>query len=206
VIVLAREVLVCRCSTTVPDALSAATSELGELAQQVTFRRGGEADLENLEPVQRDDPESSQASYLVELRARLARDEWWMLGLAGDRIVTYTWLHTRPRVEYPYLPGCAFDLAPDVGYGHDAWTPTDLRGGGLRRRAFVEELRILRSLGMQWEASFFVKHQLEGAQRSLAKVGIVVEPMWRVRLTTGRKLAVERLSEEAFATPAFEPG
>src|SRR5581483_3427199 len=126
-------------------------------------------------------------------RARLARGEHWMVGLVDDRIVTYTWLHGRPTCEYPYLPGCTFNLSADTGYGYDAWTPPDLRGGGLRRRAFLEELHILRALGKNWEASYFVKHQLDGATRSLGKVGIVIEPLWRVTLQRDKRLAVENL-------------
>jgi hypothetical protein len=189
VIVLAREVFVCRCSTSVPEETSAA--ELGELARRVTFVRGTERELALVDPAHHD------GAHVAELRERLGRGEHWMVGLDGSHIVTYTWLHTRPRIEYPYLPGCTFDVGPDVGYGYDAWTPPELRGGGIRRRAFREELGILKSLGKRWEASFFVKHQLEGAQRSLAKAGIVIEPLWRVKLEANRKLSATRLPEIA---------
>jgi hypothetical protein len=198
VIVFAREVFVCKCSVNVPDKVDADAAELNELARRMSFVRGSEQELARVDPAYHD------ATHVAELRERLARGEWWMVGLVDGRIVTYTWLHTRSRVEYPYLPGCAFDVAPDVGYGYDAWTPPELRGGGLRRRAFLEELHILKSLGMRWESSFFVKHQLEGAQRSLAKTGIVIEPLWRVRLDAKRKLAVERLKDDLSTRPAPE--
>jgi hypothetical protein len=117
--------------------------------------------------------------------------------------VTYTWLHQRPRIEYRYLPGCTFSVGPGVAYGYDAWTAPPFRGAGLRRRAFVEELRVLRSLGALWETSFFVKHQLEGAQRSLGQVGIVIEPLWHVRLRPDRTLATERLAGDDSIRPAI---
>lgn len=195
-IVLAREVFVCKCSTVVGEGV-AGEEGFGELAQRLAFRKGSEADLALLDPAHHD------PAHVEELRERLARGEHWMIGADGDRILTYTWLHTRNRIIYPYLPGCEFEVAPDVGYGYDAWTPPELRGGGLRRRAFVEELSILRGLGMSWEASFFVKHQLEGAQRSLAKVGITIEPLWRVQLAAGKKLAVEKLADDESTRPAL---
>ena len=127
-----------------------------------------------------------------------------MLGFVGDRIATYTWLHTRSSCEYPYLPGCAFRLGRGYGYGYDAWTPPELRGAGLRRRAFVEELRWLHATGALWEASFFVAHQLDGARRSLARVGVEVVPLWRAALGPGRRLTFERLEREGDVTPRDE--
>ena len=183
-IVLAREVFVCRCSTDVPMPET-----------DLKFRRGTEADLALLN----DEHDKAQ------LRERLDRDEWWVIGAKDDRIVTYTWLHTRDRIDYPYLPGCTFAVDGEVGYGYDAWTPPELRGGGLRRACFAHELGVLKSLGRKWEASFFVKHQLEGATRSLAKVGIVIEPLWRVRLKADKSLDVEKLTEDGTKSvrPAF---
>jgi hypothetical protein len=46
---------------------------------------------------------------------------------------------------------------------------------------------------MAWEASFFVKHQIEGAKRSLARVGIEIVPLWRARLVSRTETAYERL-------------
>src|SRR5262249_41815156 len=129
--------------------------------------------------------------------------EHWMVGEADGTIVTYTWLHERSRVEYPYLPGCAFDVAPDVGYGYDAWTPPELRKLGLRRKAFVEELHILERMGKKWQASYFLKHQLEGATRSLGLAGIEILPLWRVWLGQNRQLHVEKLRDDDSARPAF---
>lgn len=182
-IVLAREVLVCKCSTNVP--LTDPNAE--DFAREVRFVQGGEPELEKL------DPAHHNPEHVAELTERLKRGEYWMVGLVDDKIVTYTWLHTRSVIDYPYLPGCTFNVAADVGYGYDAWTPPDLRGGGLRRVAFLEELRVLRTMEMRWEASFFVKHQIEGAQRSLAKVGIEIIPLWRVRLQRDRSPAMENL-------------
>jgi hypothetical protein len=192
-IVFAREVFVCKCPTAVPlDDPNA-----GELAHKMRFVVGSEADLARLDPAHHDE------KHVEELRARLRRGEHWMVGEVDDKIVTYTWLHTRSRIDYPYLPGCSFTVAGDVGYGYDAWTPPELRGGGLRRRAFLEELHILERLGKRWEASYFVKHQLDGATRSLGSVGIEVIPLWRVTLQRDRSLAVERLREDDSTKPAF---
>jgi hypothetical protein len=193
-IVFAREVFACVCSTDVQEDLGASPDVQ---PSRIRFRLGIETDLRGL------DGEHHEASHVGELRERLLRGERWLIGVDEDRVVTYTWLHTRRRVSYPYLPGCDFEVADGVGYGYDAWTLPDLRGGGLRRTAFVEELRILKSLGMGWEASFFVKHQLEGATRSLATVGIAVEPLWRVWLQRGRELGVERLADHDILRPSF---
>jgi hypothetical protein len=163
---------------------------------ELSFRRGREGDLALLDRVHHGD------AHVAELRERLRRGEHWVIGDKDGRIVTYTWLHTRARVTYPYLPGCTFAVPSDVGYGYDAFTPPELRGGGLRRATFAHELGVLRSLGMRWEASFFVKHQLDGATRSLAKVGIVIEPLWRVRLQSDKMPSFEKLAESAI-TPAL---
>jgi hypothetical protein len=195
-IVFAREVFVCKCPTRVPPWRDDAAAPL---VQRMTFKPGALDDLERL-PREHHDPK-----HLDELRARLGRGEHWMVGEADGKIVTYTWLHLRARIEYPYLPGCAFEVAADVGYGYDAWTPPELRNLGLRRKAFAEELHILERAGKRWEASFFVKHQLDGARRSLGSVGIEVVPLWRVWLGAKRALHVERLAEDDSTRPAFEP-
>jgi hypothetical protein len=178
-IVLAREVCLCKCSTAVPSNPGAETDGL-------RFVAGSERHLGLLDPSHHDD------ARRAEFQARLERSEHWLLGLVGDRVATYTWLHTRARCEYPYLPGCTFSLPADFGYGYDAWTTPALRGAGLRRAAFVQELRVLATLGKAWEASFFVHYQLEGARRSLARACIDIVPLWRVTLDrddgNGRRL------------------
>jgi hypothetical protein len=185
VFLISREVFVCKCSTDVrlddPDA--------SEEVANVKWLRGGE---EHLSLLSESDHKPAQ---IDELRARLARGEYWVLGLAGTRVVSYTWLHTRDVIDFPYLPGCTFRVAAGVGYGYDAYTPPDLRGGGLRRRGFLDELRVLKEMGMAWEASFFVQHQIEGARRSLGKVGIEIVPLWRVHLEHGNKLSFDRIAE-----------
>lgn len=181
-IVLAREVFLCKCSTDVPGR-----PEGGSLERELRFVRGTEGHMGLVDPVHHNE------EHARDFRARLARGETWLLGLAGDRMTTYTWLHTRSSCEYPYLPGCAFHLGPECAYGYDAWTPPELRGTGLRRRAFVEELRWLHANGKRWEASFFVAHQLDGARRSLGRVGIEIVPLWRVTLGPRRSLTFERL-------------
>jgi hypothetical protein len=196
-IVLAREVFLCKCSTDVSSERSVDAD-----GSRVRFVSGSARHLELLDPALHD------TGRLDEFRVRLARGEYWLVGLLGGAIATYTWLHTRPRCEYPYLAGCAFSLPDDYGYGYDAWTEPALRGGGLRRSAFVEELRVLSSLGKAWEASFFVHYQLEGAQRSLARACVTVVPLWRVALDRGgpgrRHVVAERLvADGGGARPEF---
>jgi hypothetical protein len=196
-IVLAREVFLCKCATEVQ-------SEPGgsERSENLRFVTGSDAHFDLL------DREHHDENHIADFRARLARGEYWLIGLLGDRIATYTWLHTRPSCEYPYLPGCAFGLPDTFGYGYDAWTPPSLRGGGLRRQAFVEELRVLSSFGKAWEASYFVAHQLEGARRSLARARVTIVPLWRVALDRGaparRRLIAERVEADGGgARPEF---
>jgi hypothetical protein len=194
VLVFSREVFVCTCSTDVPPSDDEAR---GGLAGRLSFVRGSTADLARVDRAHHDE------AHVTELRSRLARDEHWLIGELDGRIATYTWLHCRDRAAYPSLPGCEVVLRPDVGYGYDAWTPPELRGAGLRRRAFVEELRVLARLGKRWEASFFVKHQLDGAIRSLARVGVELVPLWRIYLRGDRRLGRERLTASDAATPAW---
>jgi hypothetical protein len=175
---LAREVFVCACATDVPDANPAETRAL-------VFRHGGADDLARL--VDHD------ADTLATMQASLARGEDWLLGELDGVIVTYTFLSIARSFDYPALPGCAFSLRADVGYGSGAWTPPHLRKRGYRRRAFLEELRWLRRKDKKWEASVFIAPQLDPARRSLAGVGIVVEPLWRVEYGRDRRLTVERL-------------
>src|SRR5688500_5622251 len=138
------------------------------------------------------------------MRERLVRGDYWMIGEREGAMVTTTWLSRAPRAAYPSLPGCEIRLRPDTGYGYDAWTPPELRGQGLRRVAFSRELDILRrEWGLFWEASFFVKHQLEGARRSLALVGVTVVPLWRIWLKPDRTLGAEQLVDDDAAVPAF---
>jgi hypothetical protein len=199
VLVFSREVFVCICSTDVsPPAVAA-----GEVTDRMRFSRGGLADLDRV------DRDHHDPAHLAELGARLERDEYWLIGELDGRIVTYTWLFGGDRASYPSLPGCEIALRPEVGYGYDAWTPPALRGRGLRRRAFVEELRVLRALGKTWEASFFVSHQLAGATRSLANAGVHIVPLWRVSLRADRTLACEQLAandEAGLAVPAAARG
>jgi hypothetical protein len=191
-IVLAREVFLCKCATdTVGEPNGEMSSERdGDRTDDLRFVSGGEAELDRL------DPRSHNGKHIDDFRARLARGEHWLVGLGNEQIVTYTWLHTRPRCEYPYLPGCAFALPAVFGYGYDAWTIPELRSRGLRRRAFVEELRMLAGRGKVWEASFFVAHQIEGARRSLAQARVAIVPLWRVRLGRDRIPRAEVLAEE----------
>jgi hypothetical protein len=185
-IVLAREVFLCKCST---DVRSSPEGD-GDGGDSLRFSRGTPDDIARLEP------KHHSRAHGDDFRERLARGECWVLGLQGEHVATYTWLHTRRSCAYHYLPGCSFALPHDFGYGYDAWTDPELRGGGLRRRAFVEELRVLSSLDKAWEASFFVAHQLDGAQRSLARVAITIVPLWRITLGRDRRIVAERIGAD----------
>jgi hypothetical protein len=192
-IVLAREVFLCKCPTAA-DALPRDGSPDGD-ARDLRFVRGDVSHLGLLDPAHHGD------EHVRDFRDRLALGETWLLGLRAGRVATYTWLHDRDTCAYPYLPGCVFGLPPDTAYGYDAWTPPELRGGGLRRHAFVEELRLLADRGKKWEASFFVAHQLEGARRSLGLVGITIVPVWRAALGRDRRLSLTPLADPCGITP-----
>lgn len=193
VLVFAREVFVCKCSTHVARTDPTAAG----MAARVRFVKGNEADIDRV------DRNHHGEEDIVQMRDRLARGHHWTIGELDGRIVTYSWLHRENRAVYPSLPGCEVTLRADTGYGYDAWTPPDLRGHGLRRVAFHEELNVLRDWGLDWEASFFVKHQLEGATRSLGNSGIEIIPLWRVFLKPDRTLGAERILDDDAATPAF---
>jgi hypothetical protein len=191
-IVFAREVFICKISTHAQE-----DDEMpSELARRMTFAKGEAEDLDRLPREHHDD------AHLDEMRARLARGEHWMVGSVDDRIVTYTWLHGRDTFSYPSLPGCTYRLRADTAYGYDAWTPPELRGHGLRRRAFLEELHVLARMGKAWEASVFVKYQLEGARRSLGQVGLDIVPLYRTYVGPDRTLVHERLADDDAAVPA----
>ncbi len=188
VIVFSREVFVCKCPT---------LERPKERHPELRFSIGKASDLGRL------DRSHHNAAHLKELSERLARNEYWLLGEIDGQIVTYTWLHTLGRIEYRYLPNCVFEQSAQAGYGYDAWTPPELRSRGLRRHAFREELAVLQAMGKQWETSFFVKQQLEGATRSLEQVGIALTPLWRVLLGKDRKLSAERLCDDDLTKPLF---
>lgn len=192
-IVLAREVFLCKCSTAVeaPAPDGGPGCEIGG----IRFVCGDLSHLGLLDPAHHGD------EHVRDFRDRLARNETWLLGLREGRVATYTWLHDRDSCAYPYLPGCVFDLPAHTAYGYDAWTPPELRGSGLRRTAFVEELRLLGERGKAWEASFFVAHQLEGATRSLALAGITIVPVWRIALGRDRRLSFTPLADPCGITP-----
>lgn len=190
-IVFAREVFLCKVSTRAQADDEAAS----DYAKQMQFRQGGLRDIELLPKEHHDE------AHLAEMRERLTQQEHWVIGAVDGRIVTYTWLHTRDTLSYPSLPGCTYRLRKDTAYGYDAWTPPDLRGHGLRRRAFLEELHVLERMGMAWEASVFVKYQLEGAQRSLGQVGIEIVPLYRSFVGPNREVQHEKLADDDAVVP-----
>ncbi len=187
-----RVAYVCKCPTQVPArAGSAATGPL-------LVRTGGERDIDCL-------PEELLSWGRRErLQARLADGEQFVVGELEGRLVSCTWLRPGGVFSLHHLPGKAFRLGDGVGYGHDAWTDPALRGQGLRRSVFAEELRILARLGLAWEVSYFVDHQLEGGRRSLASIGVPLTALWKIRVRSGGAVDLEALSEDDAATPCFE--
>jgi hypothetical protein len=189
-----REVYVCKTTTSVSDE-----NPHDPLLDKMHFVQGREFDLARLSP------QYHTVETLNEMRNRLQRGEYWMVGEVDHEIVTYTWLIHGAQFTYEYLPHCTFKLREDTGYGYGAWTPDHLRGHGYRRRAFLEELRILRSWDKKWEASVFIKQQMEGAKRSLSLVGIEIVPLWKVTYTRQRTLIAEPLAgDDDSATPLFD--
>src|SRR5260221_8200719 len=152
-----REVVVCKFATELREVGDTPVSD------GVRFRRGAVSDFVRL------DGTDATSARLGEFEGRLSVGEIWMIGEIGDRIVTYTWLQQEPEFSYPYLPGCVFAIRPAAAYGYDAFTAPDHRVLGLRRRAFVEELRWLDVLGKRWEVGVFIKAHLDGAIRSLSR-------------------------------------
>ena len=103
----------------------------------------------------------------------------------------------RPECSYPSLPGCVLALDAHTGYGYDAWTHPDLRGSGIRRRTFLKELRRLREKASATKRASSSPTSSKGATRSLGRVGIVIEPVWRITLERDRSLRYDLLLPRA---------
>ena len=190
-----REVYVVKCSTEVRDDNPDEDPDV----QRMRFIKGGACDIARLDRQYHDD------KIIGEIGERIVRGEHWMVGDLDGTIVTYTFLVRAAEFTYGLLPGCTFSMRGDTAYGYGAWTPNHLRGKGFRRRAFLEELRILRGWGCGWEASVFIKQQMEGATRSLARVGIDLLPLWKVVYQRDRSLKAERLGppDDDCVSPRF---
>ena len=164
----------------------------------VLVRTGGEPDIDRL-PAQ-----MLSAGGRERLQRRLADGELFVVGELDGRLCSSTWLRPGGVFSLHHLPGKSFRLGEGVGYGHDAWTDPDVRGRGLRLAVFAEELRILARLGLGWEVSYFVDHQLEGGRRNLARIGVPVTALWKIRVRSDGSLALTALSEDSSVTPRFE--
>ena len=187
-----RVAYVCKCSTRIPDLDPEAP-----LAEGVRVRTGSEADLARL-PAEIDPP-----GRRARLAERLALGEIFVVGEIGDRIVSCTWLRRGGVFTLHHLPDRPFRLALGIGYGYDAWTDPALRGRGIRRAVFAEELRILRRLGAAWEVSYFVDHQLEGGRRNLSRIGSSLIPLWKLTVRPGG-VALKALFADDTVTPCFD--
>lgn len=185
-----RVAYVCQCPTRVSDPPT--------LDADLAVRRGDEADLARLPE------ELLPPGRLERLRARLRAGEIFVFGEHEGRVVSCTWLRRTGTFALHGLSDCLFRLAENAGYGYDAWTDPALRGRGLRRAVFAEELRILASLGAAWEVSYFVDHQLDGGRRNLAKIGVPLVPLWKITALPGGRAALTPLAERCAATPCFD--
>jgi GNAT superfamily N-acetyltransferase len=188
-----RVAYVCKCPTQVPAEVQP------EATGALLVRTGGESDIDRL-------PEELLSCGRRErLQARLADGELFVVGDLEGRLVSSTWLRPGGVFSLHHLPGKTFRLGEGVGYGHDAWTDPALRGQGLRRSVFAAELRILARLGLAWEVSYFVDHQLDGGRRTLAKIGVPLTALWEIRVRPGGTLGLQALEDDdAAATPCFE--
>ena len=189
-----RVAYVCKCRTRLPSMVESRP----DVAGPFTVRLGAATDLDRL-PADYAGP-----SRLHELRARLAAGELFVVGELEGRIASCTWLRKGGAFALHYLRGREFHLAPNVGYGHDAWTDPALSGKGLRRAVFAEELRILDGLGIAWEVSYFVDHQLEGGRRTLARIGVPLVELWKVVIRRDGTVALTALSGDDAVTPGFD--
>lgn len=164
----------------------------------VVVRTGHRGDLARFPP------ELLPPGRLRVLEERLEAGEILVLGEVDGRIASCTWLRRGGTFAIHHLPDHPFRLAPGAGYGYDAWTDPALRGRGIRRAVFAEELRILEFLGDPWEVSYFVEHQLDGGRRNLARIGVPLIPLWKVAIRPGGTVALTALAEDDHTvTPRF---
>jgi hypothetical protein len=189
-----RVAYVCKCPTRLPDGPRARPDVRGPFE----VRLGGPDDLRRL-PADYAGP-----SRLPELRARLDAGELFLVGELDGLIASCTWLRQGGSFSLHHLPRATFRLAPNVGYGHDAWTDPALSGKGLRRAVFEEELRTLDGLGFAWEVSYFVDHQLEGGRRTLARIGAPLTVLWKVVIQRDGGVALTELTRDGAALPSFD--
>ena len=186
-----RVAYVCKCPTRV-------TAD-PEVSRDVVVRTGHPGDLARL-PAELLGP-----GRLPILQGRLGAGEILVLGEVSGRVASCTWLRRGGAFTLHHLPERAFHLASGVGYGYDAWTDPALRGRGIRRAVFAEELRTLERLGVAWEVSYFVNHQLDGGRRNLERIGVPLTPLWRVSVRPGGAVALDALAPgDDAVTPCFE--
>lgn len=186
-----RVAYVCKVPTRVPADV--------DVFDDIVVRTGHRGDLARLPP------ELLPPGRLEKLEARFEADEVLVVGEVDGRIASCTWLRRGGAFALQHLPEHRFRLGPGVGYGYDAWTDPALRGRGIRRAVFAEELRILEFLGCAWEVSYFVDHQLDGGRRNLARIGVPLVPLWKMAVRPGGSVALEALSaDEDTVTPCFD--
>jgi hypothetical protein len=180
----------------VPTQVTARAGQ--DVSGGIRVRTGGEPDIDRLPA------EMLSGGGRERLQGRLADGELFIVGDLEGRLCSSTWLRPGGVFSLHHLPGKSFRLGDGVGYGHDAWTLPEVRGRGLRLAVFAEELRILARLGLGWEVSYFVDHQLEGGRRNLARIGVPLTALWKIRVRPDGSLALTALSEDSSVTPRFE--
>ncbi|MFT3770756.1 MAG: hypothetical protein QM820_35480 [Minicystis sp.] len=189
-----RVAYICKCPTRISAPASAEYDVPG-----LRVRTGTAADLPRLPA------EICPPDRLDRLEARLVTGEILVLGELEGRIVSLTWLRREGEFALHHLPAHPFRLAEGHGYGYDAWTDPTLRGQGIRRAVFAEELRILDRLGISHEVSYFVDHQLDGGRRNLARIGVPLIELWKLTVRPGGAVALQALSADGAVSPCFVP-
>lgn len=187
-IVFSRELYVCRHS---PCGNFDAYAQPN---QQLSFRAGNAADIARLPD------EWRTPARAREYHERLQAGDRWLIGEFDGRLATFVWVHCREQFDYPHLPGCSFTLRGDAVYGYDAFTLPEFRGRGFRRSCHRAELELAGSLGRPHEIGIVIAAHLQGAARSFAAAGALLQPLWRVTLRC-RTLVYEQLTDDPGVWP-----
>lgn len=93
-----------------------------------------------------------------EIAHRRASGDLCFIGVAGGRLIHFTWLMRRP-VWLPAL-GATLELEPDDVYAHFSYTDPEMRGRGAHPAVVNFELRWEHSVGIRRHVSFVMGHNV----------------------------------------------